>query len=130
MVFAIFKLRMEKIFEKLKEISGVLVIGEFTNAGNFLVHCSDVISYEDVPEKIDELIALVHVANHFIDIMKSNRWSIYTEKEGLYPVEGFMLAGGKYVTCIVRSIGVFCEYKNADFDSVFRILFENLIKEV
>lgn len=118
------------MLKELKEIKGVLAVGEFTDVGSFLMHCSNIINYSDMLKNIDELIGVVHVANHFMDVMKANRWSLYTEKEGLYPVEGFILAAGKYVAFIVRNIGVFCEYKNTDFDKVFSLLFENLIKEV
>ena len=54
--------------------------------------------------------------------MQAKGWSVYTGKDGFYPVLGFAVAGGKYVACVMGNVGVFVELERANLDQIFETL--------
>lgn len=104
---------------KLKElmsIPGAVAAGEFTDDGRLVAY------YGDVSEKEAEMAALMCAANKLMANMEAKGWSIYTGKDGFYPVVGFAVAGGKYAVCVMGNVGVFVELDKADFDKAFEVL--------
>ena len=104
---------------KLKELMtlpGAVAAGEFTDDGRLVAY------YGDIDEKSAEIAAMMCAANKLMGNMQAKGWSAYTGKGGFYPVEGFAVAGGKYVACIFGNVGVFLELSKADFDKTFEVL--------
>lgn len=104
---------------KLKELMnlpGAVAAGEFSDDGKLLAY------YGDISEKAAEIAALMSAANRATGNMQAKGWSVYTGKEGFWPVQGFAVAAGKYVACVMGSVGVFVELEKADFDKIFETL--------
>lgn len=104
---------------KLKELMslpGVVATGEFADDGKLIAY------YGNINEKEAEMASLMCAANKMMGNMQAKGWSMYTGKDGFYPVVGFAVAGGKYVVCIMGNVGVFVELDKADFDKIFETL--------
>ncbi|WP_461829503.1 DUF2173 family protein [Aquifex sp.] len=104
---------------KLKELMslpGAVAAGEFTDDGRLVAY------YGDISEKEAEIAAMMCAANKLMGSMQAKGWSVYTGKDGFYPVVGFAVAGGKYAACIMGNVGVFVEMDKADFDKTFEVL--------
>ncbi len=104
---------------KLKElmsIPGAVAVGEFSDDGKLVAY------YGDIDEKSAEIAAMMCAANKSMGNMQAKGWSVYTGKDGFFPVVGFAVAGGKYAACIMGNVGVFVEMAKADFDKTFETL--------
>jgi roadblock/LC7 domain-containing protein len=102
--------------DQLLSIKGVWAAGEFSQDGKLLAYKGN------ISEEEAAMGAMMCAANKLMGNMQAKGWSTYTGKDGFYPVEGFAVAGGKYVACIFGNVGVFLELSKADFDKTFEVL--------
>lgn len=103
----------------LMQVPGAVAAGEFSDDGKLLNYCGD------LSEASAEIAALMSAANKAMGNMQAKGWTVYTGKDGFYPVIGFAVAGGKYAACVMGNTGVFVELSKADFDKAFEVLSEN-----
>ncbi len=101
---------------RLMQIPGAVAAGEFSDDGRLVNYTGD------LDEKSAEIAALMCAANKAMGNMQAKGWTVYTGKDGFFPVIGFAVAGGKYAACIMGNEGVFVELSKADFDKAFEVL--------
>jgi roadblock/LC7 domain-containing protein len=104
----------------IMQVPGAVAAGEFSDDGRLLNYTGN------LDEKSAEIAALMCAANKMMGNMQAKGWTVYTGKDGFFPVIGFAVAGGKYAACVMGNAGVFVELANADFDKAFEILSENV----
>ena len=102
--------------QELMSLPGATATGSFSPTGQLLSYAGN------INEQAAEIAALMSAANQMMGNMQAKGWSSYTQEGGFFPIQGFAVAGGKHVACVMGGTGVFMEMDKADFDKAFAVL--------